>query len=404
MDLRLLLESPGVQHARARIRALDQATLELQVTLARIPSPPGEEAERGEQVRRLFMERGLADVHADEVGNIHGHLPAAQVLDAGAAPVLVTAHLDTVFPRATDLTPRRENGRILVPGIADNARGLAALLTLAEIMREGALRTRRPVIFIATVGEEGVGDLRGVKHLFRAGADFREAEAFVSLDGSGLRRIVQRAVGSKRLRLRIRGSGGHSWSDWGLANPLHALGAAIAAMREIELATSPRSTLTVARAGGGTSVNAIPAEAWLELDLRSEGRDALAAIEPQVRERVAAAVEGENRGRREGTPALETEWEVIGDRPGGETPEAAALVQAAMQVTRALGAEPELVSSSTDANVPISLGVPAITVGAGGESGGIHTTDEWYSNDGGPTGIERALLLTLAIAGLERSE
>jgi tripeptide aminopeptidase len=290
-----------------------------------------------------------------------------------------------------------------VPGIADNARGLAGLLTVAEVMRTEALRTARPVIFVATVGEEGVGDLRGVKHLFRRGSDLRRADAFLSLDGSGLRRIVHRAVGSRRLRLRITGPGGHSWSDWGLVNPLHALGSAVAALRGIAIPAEPRTTLTVARAAGGTSVNAIPEEAWMELDLRSEAPAPLAELERQVRDLVAAAVGSENRARRRRSPALRLAWETIGDRPGGMVPESAPLVRTAVEVTRTLGVRPELASSSTDSNVAISLGIPAVTVGVGGESGGIHTTEEWYSNEGGADGLERALLLVLAAANQQRT-
>jgi len=397
MDLELLLESPAVQHARARIHAIDETTVERQVRLASIPAPPFGEDERGRHVHGMFGELGLQNVRTDEVGNIFGDLPRPAG-DAGAAPVLVSAHLDTVFPRETDLTVRRENGRICVPGIADNARGLAGMLTLIEVLCAASMPVGRPIVFVATVGEEGAGDLRGVKHIFREGSSFRSAAAFFSLDGSGLRRIVHRAVGSTRLRVRATGAGGHSWSDWGAANPLHALGSAVHALRALELPASPRTTLTVARMAGGTSVNAIPEEAWMEMDLRSEADPELRALERRVREAVGAAVDAEARGRRPGTPPLELRWETIGDRPGGAVPDSAPLVRAAVAATRALGATPKLVSSSTDANVPISLGIPAITLGVGGESGGIHTNDEWYSNEGGPKGIERALLAILAAA------
>jgi tripeptide aminopeptidase len=400
MNLRPLLDSALVRRARARIQELDAATLEAQIELARIPAPPWGEEERGRHVRQRFTDLGLERIRTDEAGNVHGALPLPSAVVAEAAPVLVTAHLDTVFPRETDLTVRHRNGRVCVPGIADNARGLATLLTLIEVLGEIDVRTRHPVVFVATVGEEGAGDLRGVKHLFRPESEYRAAAAFISLDGSGLRRIVHRAVGSKRLRARVTGSGGHSWSDWGLANPLHALGGGIAALRSLELPADPRTTLTVARAGGGTSVNAIPAEAWMELDLRSEATEPLVALERQVREGLEEAVAAESRARRRRTPPLALAWEVIGDRPGGMIPATAPLVQAAVAATRALGVRAELASSSTDANVPISLGIPAVTVGAGGESGGIHTTEEWYSNEGGAVGIERALLLVLAAAFL----
>jgi tripeptide aminopeptidase len=397
MDLRPILESDAVRHARERIRGLDRITVERQVELARIPAPSGAESARGAEIAARFSALGLQDVAADEVGNIVARLPGS---DATDAPVLVTAHLDTVFASETDLTVRRTDGRISVPGIADNARGLAGMLAVAEVLASGEPAPGRPVVFVATVGEEGAGDLQGVKHLFRGDSPFRRAHAFLSLDGSGIRRIVHRAVGSKRLRLRFAGPGGHSWSDWGLANPVHVLGSCIASIQSIELPQDPRTTLTVARIAGGTSINSIPADAWLELDLRSEALEPIRRLERQVRQRVARAVADENRNRRRRTPSLELAWETIGDRPGGTLAESAPLVRAAADITRALGAEPELVSSSTDSNVPLSLGVPALTVGVGGKSGGIHTIGEWYSDEGGATGLERALLLVLAAAAL----
>jgi tripeptide aminopeptidase len=397
MDLRRLLRSDGLDRARERIRELDRRTVERQIEIARIPAPSGEEDERGRHVAARFTDLGLADVHADEVGNVFGRLGG---VDGAAEPLLVTAHLDTVFSADTDLTVRRSNGRIAVPGIADNARGLAGLLSIAEVLSSDGPAAPRPLVFVATVGEEGAGDLRGVKHLFREGSRFRKAHAFLSLDGSGIRRIVHRAVGSRRLRVRVGGPGGHSWSDWGLANPVHAVARSIASLMAIELPASPRTTLTVARVGGGTSINAIPADAWFELDLRSEGTESLRRLERQIRQRVSRAVAEENRGRTRNSRSLEVEWEPIGDRPGGILPESAPLVRAAAAVTREVGEEPEMVASSTDSNVPISLGIPALTIGVGGESGGIHTTGEWYSDEGGASGLERALLLVLAAAAV----
>jgi len=397
MDLRRLLDSEGLQRARERIRELDGRTLDRQIEIAQIPAPSGEEGARGRHVAERFIDFGLADVHADEVGNVLGRLDAS---DGGAAPLLVTAHLDTVFAAGTDLTVRRFNGRVAVPGIADNARGLAGLLSIAEVLAADGPRVPRPLVFVATVGEEGAGDLRGVKHIFREGSPFRKAHAFLSLDGSGIRRIVHRAVGSRRLRVRVAGPGGHSWSDWGLANPIHAAARAIAALMAIELPSSPRTTLTVARVAGGTSINTIPAEAWFEVDLRSEGTEPIRRLERQIRQRVARAIAEENRGRRRRSPSLECDWIPIGDRPGGILPESAPLVRAAAAVTRELGEEPEMVASSTDSNVPLSLGIPAVTIGVGGESGGIHTVGEWYSDAGGAAGLERALLLVLASAAV----
>jgi acetylornithine deacetylase/succinyl-diaminopimelate desuccinylase-like protein len=262
------------------------------------------------------------------------------------------------------------------------------------------VRTQHPIVFVATVGEEGVGDLRGVKHLLRPGSPWREAAGFITIDGTGRRRVVHRAIGSRRFAVTVSGPGGHSWADWGLANPIHALGLAIGRLAQLDLPKQPRAALTVGRIGGGTSVNAIPESAWLEIDLRSEDVATLVQVEQQVREIVGTAVEEVSAQRRRGTPALRLELRLIGDRPTGETPVTSEIVRAARSATRLIGETAELVASSTDANVPIALGIPAIAVGAGGESGGTHTTDEWFTNDGGVEGIERVLLMVLGSAGI----
>lgn len=400
MELNALLADRAVQRARTRLHETDAETLREQVELVRIPAPSFAEEERGARVRARFAEMGLDGLETDEVGNVLATLPGPA--DPRAAPVVLSAHLDTVFPAETDLTPRHEGDRVYAPGITDNARGLAALLAVARVLAEARIRTVRPLLLAATVGEEGIGDLRGVKHLFREGAPLRGAAAFLSLDGSGTGRIVHRAIGSKRLRVTVRGPGGHSWADRGAANPVQALSAAVVAIGAVQPPPTARSALTVARIGGGTSVNSIPAEAWAEIDLRSDAPQPLARLEDEVRAAVHGAVEAENRARvharraRPLTAAIDT----IGDRPSGETDPSTALVRAALGVTRALGDPPELASSSTDANVAISLGIPAITIGAGGESGGVHTLAEWYSNRGGARGIERALLIALAVAGV----
>lgn len=398
MDVTALFQHPALRRARSRVYETDAETVREQVELVQIPAPSFDEAARAARVRERFEALGLARIESDEVGNLLARLSTPAEPDA--PPVLVSAHLDTVFPAGTDLTPRHEGDRVYAPGITDNARGLAGMLAVARVMSEAGLRTVRPLVFAATVGEEGIGDLRGVKHLFRAGSTFREAAAFLSLDGSGTGRIVHRAIGSRRLRVTVRGPGGHSWADRGAANPVEALAAAVAALRQARPPATARASLTVARIGGGTSINSIPAEAWAEVDIRSDTPAPLARLEEAVRDAVRAAVEGENRGHSRRARALVTEIEVIGDRPSGEIGPETEVVRAAVAVTRALGERPELAASSTDANVAISLGIPAITIGVGGESGGVHTTREWYSNKGGPLGIERALLVTAAVAGV----
>jgi tripeptide aminopeptidase len=397
MDLEFLLRHPVLQRARARVHETDNDTLREQVELVRIPAPPFGEAERAAEVRRRFGVLGLEDVEQDGVGNVLGRLPGPA--QPGAAPVIVSAHLDTVFPAETDLTPRTEGDRILAPGIADNARGLAGMLAVARVLAEARLRTLRPLVFAATVGEEGIGDLRGVKHLFREGSPLRAAGAFVSLDGPGLSRVVTQAIGSRRLRVTVRGPGGHSWADRGVANPVQALGDAIAALGRVRPATGTRASLTVARIEGGTSVNTIPQEAWMELDLRADSPALLSRLEKEARAAVRAGVEGESRGRLTRTRSLACEVEVIGDRPSGETPAGAELVRAALATTTVVGGKAEVAASSTDANVPMALGIPAVTIGVGGEGGGVHTTGEWYANRGGALGVERALLLAVAVAG-----
>ncbi len=390
-----LAKDRRVQAARKYIRATDPETVADMLAAVAIPAPPFGEAARAAWAAEKLRGYGLS-VSVDEAGNIIAQ-PASP---AGLEPVIVSAHLDTIFPPDTPIKVRRKGTRIMAPGIADNSRGLAALLTIARAIAHAGIQAEKPIVYIATVGEEGVGDLRGVKHLFRPGSPFRDASAFISLDGTGQRRIVYRAIGSRRLRVTITGPGGHSWADWGLANPVHALGNAIAAIARHEVPRQPRTAVTVARIGGGTSVNASPAEAWLEVDIRSEATAPLAEMEAMVHTALEQAVTATNTERKRGTATLQLDIRVIGDRPTGEASIHTPVVRAARAATRYLGEAPELVASSTDANIPIALGIPAIAIGAGGESGGTHTLEEWFANTGGPEGIERALLIVLATAGL----
>ena len=380
--------------ARAALAANDDRTIATQVALSEIPSPTGSEQARGAWVGERFRRLGLVQVRVDGVGNVLGVRAGA----ADIAPVVVCAHLDTIFPAGTPVGVERDGSHLRGPGIVDNSRGLAAMLALAEAVDGTSLRTRRPVLFAATVGEEGAGDLRGVKHLFANTND--PPAACIALDGAGDERIVTRALGARRYRVTFQGEGGHSWASFGVPNPVHAAGASAAKLAALPLPRTPRTTLSVCRIGGGISVNAIPAEAWLEVDLRSSSADVLARCAADIHQAVRVAAHEENARRAPGTTPLSFTIDIIGDRPCGEVDDAHPLVRAAMQATSIIGKTPQLATASTDANVPISLGIPAIAIGAGGRGGGIHTSSEWYDNIDGALGVSRALCLLVSSAGL----
>src|SRR6266487_5511209 len=285
--------------------------------------------------------------------------------------------------------------RLEGPGIADNARGLAALVSIGEALTHARVHTERPILFAATVGEEGSGDLRGVRHLLDGPI---RPHAFIALDGAGIERIVHRALGARRYRVTYSGPGGHSWAAFGVANPANAVGRAIDQIASLPAHSGPRTAHSVVRLGGGTSLNSIPQTAWFEIDLRSEDPRALQRLDDAVKTTVAAALQEENRQRSLGTSPLTMDVRRVGDRPSGLTPRSHPLVQTAVAATRAVGHEHQLACASTDANVPIALGVPAVALGAGGRAGDAHLPTEWYENEQGALGIVRALLVTAAMA------
>ncbi len=379
-----------VRAARHHIERSDERTLARQAALSAIAAPTGAEGARGAHLAALFREAGLCDVAVDEVGNVTGWMGGGRREE----PVVLSAHLDTVFGEELDVSVERSGARLEGPGISDNARGLAALVTVAEALVRARVSTVRPVRFTATVGEEGDGDLRGVRHLL----DRSRPHAFIALDGAGIERIVHRALGARRYRVTYLGPGGHSWAAFGVANPANAVGRATALLADLEAPYSPRTTCAVVRLGGGTGLNSIPQEAWFDVDLRSEDPRALARLDESVHAIVARALAEENGHRTAGTPPLRVDLQRVGDRPSGLTPRAHPLVQTAIAATRALGRTHELACASTDANVPIALGVPAIALGAGGHAGDAHLPTEWYENVDGPLGVVRALLVTAAMA------
>jgi acetylornithine deacetylase/succinyl-diaminopimelate desuccinylase-like protein len=390
------LEQADVRAAHAEIVATDEQTLADQIGFTEIPAPPFGEETRGRRMAELLVEAGLVNVHQDAVGNVIALRPGAEDRE----PLVLSAHLDTVFPAGTDVTVRVDGDVLRAPGISDDARGLAALVAVVRALSGANITTRRPILFAATVGEEGSGDLRGVRHLFRPGGVASEAAGFISLDGAGLSYVVTRALGARRFRVSLQGRGGHSWIDWGAPNPIHALGQAVGALAAWPKPTDPTLSLTVARWGGGTSVNAIPSEAWVDLDLRSESSRRLDEGEERLRAVLDRSVAEENSGVAAQDGHLELEVIMVGHRPTGATDLDSPLVEAALVATRAAGVEPQVTAASTDANLAMSLGIPAITLGAGGSAGAVHTTDEWYRNEDGPAGIQRALHTVLLFSDL----
>ena len=376
-----------------------------QIAVTEIAGPTGDEGARARWVADRLRRSGLTDARLDAAGNVVARRPAAG--DASdAAPIAVCAHLDTVFPPGTDTRVHADGNRLVAPGIGDNGRGLAALLALASVLGDGRVRTRRPIEFVATVGEEGLGDLGGAKHYFsQFPLDARPAAAVV-LDGPGDERVVHRAVGARRFRITFRGPGGHSWAAFGTVNAVHAAARATTRLAEVALppgtaaGASGRVTLSVGRIGGGMSVNAIPAEGWLEVDLRATTTQALDDYERVVRRAAQSAATDENAVRAPGTAALVATVEIIGDRPAGALASDHPLVLASLAATRLIGRTPQTGAASTDANVPLALGIPAVAIGAGGRGGLAHTTEEWYENVDGALGIARALTVVCAAAGL----
>lgn len=391
-----LAANPAVRRALEWIEETDSLALADLIYLTEIPAPPFGEGPRAEAYARLLREAGADSVRIDGEGNVL----ALRRGEGGERTVAIAGHLDTVFPEGTDVTVRERGDTLFAPGIGDDTRGLVVVLSLLRAMEHADLQTADDVLFIGTVGEEGLGDLRGVKHLFRDGGP--PIDAFIAVDGGDDEGITSMALGSRRYRVTFHGPGGHSWGAFGTANPAHALGRAIDLFDQ-EAATlvseGPRTSYNVGRIGGGTSVNSVPFEAWMEVDMRSVDARRLTTIDSIFRAVVPRALEAENAGRSTGE-ALTADIDLVGDRPSGETAEDAPLLLRAQAVTAHFGARPELRRSSTDANVPISLGIPAVTIGRGGIGGNAHAPGEWWLPREAHRGTQRALLLLVAEAGL----
>jgi tripeptide aminopeptidase len=395
-EVRSILEHPRVRQAFQYLEENDAETMSDLRELTQIPAPPFMEEVRGHRFAERLVEVGVDSVWTDAEGNVIGLRRGR-----GAGTIVIAGHLDTVFPEGTDVTIRERGDTLYAPGIADDTRGLVTVLGILRAMNAAEIETELDVWFVGTVGEEGLGDLRGMKHLFREGGP--DIDAFISIDGLGRNGITHAGLGSYRYRVTFRGPGGHSWGAFGLGNPAHALGRAIAHFDEGANAYTSqaerRTSYNVGRIGGGTSVNSIPFEAWMEVDMRSESPSALDEIDAVFREAMQAGLDEANAVRTRGDE-LSVELDKIGDRPSGEIAPDHPFIQRAIAATALTGGAPSLGRSSTDANIPIALGVPAITIGGGGAGGGAHSLGEYYLNHDGPEGIQRAMLVLLAQAGL----
>ncbi len=401
------LKADAVRRALERIAATDAETLGDQLAFTAIPAPTGEEGPRARALADRLVAAGLPEVAPDGVGNVVGRWPASSADGAPRPALALIAHLDTVFPAGTDLVVRREGARYLAPGIGDNARGLAGLAAVARAVASAGVRCRSDLLFIGSVGEEGLGNLRGVRHIFEASPLGRTIGQVIAVDGCDARRIVRRAVGSRRYRIAFAGPGGHSWGAAGVPSAVHALGALVARLVDLPLPTTPHTTLNVGEVAGGSAVNAVAASAHCLVEVRSTGEAVLLRLDEAIREAAGHAAETEGRraagaARRGGDrrPGLAVTVELLGVRPCGETPGDAPLVRAARAATLALGLSPTEPESSTDANVPIARGIPALTLGAGGASGGAHTLSEWFENEDGARGVQRLLLAAVEAAGV----
>jgi len=390
-DTRNLLEQPGIRAALNAVKAGEPQVIRDQIRLCQIPAPPFREGARAQAMKSAFEQEGLTNVRLDRVGNVLGERTGV----AGKPHVVVAAHLDTVFPEGTDVRVMRTGTVLKGPGIGDDCRGLAVMLSIARALVRERVPLRGSITFVADVGEEGLGDLRGTRELFAVTLKGR-VDQFVSIDGAGLF-LTTGGVGSHRYRVTFAGPGGHSYAAFGTPNPIHAMGRAISKISQLQVPGQPKTTFSVGRVGGGTSINAIPAESWMEGDLRSADAAELAALTAKFDDAIETAVREEN-ARWVSAQRVTVKKELVGDRPAGRTPDDSNIVQTARRVARTLGLSVPENESSTDANVPMQLKIPAVAVGAGGTGGGQHTVGETFDSADAWQGTQYAALLTIALA------
>jgi len=371
---------------------------EQQVRLTEIPAPPFQEGPRAAAVKALLAEAGLP-VQIDKTGNVVAEWRGSNEKEV----ILVAAHLDTVFPAGTDVKVRREGSRMNAPGISDNGTGLAAIVAFARAVQAASLKPQRTVLFVADVGEEGEGNLRGMRALVE---NYRSRlKAVVVLDGSGTDHVTTKALASRRLEATITGPGGHSWSDFGVANPINALVRGSVRFINTKVPVSPRTTFNIGQIEGGTSVNSVPHEARIKVDIRSENEEELTRLESALRECISTGVRDEMDSARDRSKGkLEWKVELLGSRPGGELAADSPLLSALRAADEFVGNQSRIERSSTDANIPLSMGIDAISIGAGGNGGGAHSLLEWFEPSGREMGLKRALLTILGIAGVAQEK
>jgi len=392
-----IVASPSYRAAVAAFDSDHDQWVEDIVAITQVAAPPFKEEARAKAFAEMLRKRGL-DPKIDEEGNV-------LALRKGTQPgpvVVVAAHLDTVFPEGTDVTVRREGTKLMAPGVGDDSAGLATLLALIDAMNAGKVQTRSDILFVGDVGEEGLGDLRGVRHLFTKGEYKGRIGTFFSLDGGGLDSMTTGGTGSKRYRVTFKGPGGHSYGAFGIVNPMAALAQTVTGLYKLKVPANPKTTYSASVVGGGTSVNAIPAEVWLEVDMRSASAAELAKLETQFLAIVPKAVAAENAARSTKPGKISAELKPIGDRPAGHTDPNADIVRFAEAAFHSEGINVKKGTSSTDSNIPMSLGIPAITMGHIAEGGRAHSPDEWIDTAKAPNlKLKRILLATiLAAAGM----
>ena len=393
-DLEAILAHPKIVKALDDIKADDERAFAEQKRITEIPAPPFKETVRAEYYQKRMQELGFKDASIDAEGNVI----ALRKGSGGKPKLVVSAHLDTVFPEGTDVTVREKDGVIHGPGIGDDSRGLAALLSMLQALNKNEIATVGDVLFVGTVGEEELGNLRGVKALFR---DHKDIDGFISVDGLAINRMVNQSTGSHRYEMIFRGPGGHSFQEFGLPSAIHAMGRAIAKISELLVPAEPRTTFTVGTVRGGTSVNAIAGEARMTVDMRSNSTDELFKLEARLLALVKDAVADENK--RWNTDKMTVEIKMIGDRPAGAIAEDSPIALAARRAVEGVMSGPRITfaGSSTDSNIAMSLGIPAMTLGGGGEGGNWHSLNEWYKPVDAYLGPQSVLLAMLGMLGLD---